>query len=400
MSKALNILMMLHMPWTRDLGAPRVSVELAEEFEALGHHVDKFDINDAVPNRTKLSSYFELALFSRRAVRYVQEHGHRYDVIQAEQGNLPLTKAQLGFSGVLVTRSNGLAHFYEQYASEQARNKRATGQKSGSSTGNTLRRIGHVAAGGLQSVERSFDAADAIILINRDEHTYVAERLGHREKSYLVPNGLSESRFNEFDTYLSLPEERLAKQCVAFIGHWGERKGSSDFPQIVRLTRKFLPHTHFLFLGTGIASEVVLASFDAEDRAACKVVSRFQSCELPALLTEATIGILPSYIEGFGIGVLEQLALGLPTIAYDVPGPREMLRHFSEPMLIPPGNTEKAAERLIELLSLSSLDYTSLSLHARQISERFCWRDIALQMLDIYTEAADKSKKSVLQVAV
>lgn len=37
----LKILMMLHMPWERNLGGSRVQLELAEEFIKLGHEVEK-----------------------------------------------------------------------------------------------------------------------------------------------------------------------------------------------------------------------------------------------------------------------------------------------------------------------------------------------------------------------
>src|SRR4051812_18898120 len=85
MTRPLKILMIMHMPWTRELGGPRVSVEIAEEMRRLGHVVDKFDVCDALgPRRSKLASYFEQPRFTRAAVRYVRRHGAKYDVIQAE----------------------------------------------------------------------------------------------------------------------------------------------------------------------------------------------------------------------------------------------------------------------------------------------------------------------------
>ncbi|MFN2468035.1 MAG: hypothetical protein ABR521_07925 [Gaiellaceae bacterium] len=111
----LRILMVLHAPWTLELGLSRCSVELADEFRALGHRVDKFDLDDAFPRRTRLGSQLEGGLFWRRAVAFVQRHGHEYDVIQAEQGNLPVPRRALGYGGVLVCRSDGLVHFYVEW---------------------------------------------------------------------------------------------------------------------------------------------------------------------------------------------------------------------------------------------------------------------------------------------
>ena len=51
----------------------------------------------------------------------------------------------------------------------------------------------------------------------------------------------------------------------------------------------------------------------------------FEEADLPSLLADCAVALFPSYVEGFGLAVLEQLAAGLPTIAYDVPGPRQIL---------------------------------------------------------------------------
>jgi glycosyltransferase involved in cell wall biosynthesis len=95
--------------------------------------------------------------------------------------------------------------------------------------------------------------------------------------------------------------------------------------------------------------------------------------------------LLPSYIEGFGMGVLEQLAAGIPTVAYDVPGPREMLRLFATLMMTPRGDVAAASRRLIELLNSSEDQYARLSRESRQIASRFRWREIAAEMLQIYS---------------
>ena len=382
-NRSLRILMILHMPWNRELGAPRVSIETAEELQAMGHAVDKFDINDAFPKRSKVGSFFEMALFPSRAARFVRQNGHRYDVIQAEQGNLPYTKGQLNFSGFLIARSNGLAHFYDQYERKSQQKRRMIGQKQGSLVGNTLRWFGKRMGGGLTTVERSFDTADVIILINQDECDYVSRRLSHSDKAFLLPNGLSEDRFTQFAAHQTSPDERLESQQVVFIGHWGERKGAADFPDLVHAVRQQAPGTRFLFLGTGKSTASVLGDFKPEDRDSIEIVPFFRSQDLPALLSLATVGTLPSYIEGFGIGVLEQLASGIPSIAYDVPGPREMLKHFSQSMLTPVGDINVMTDRLIALLHLSLSDYSVLHREALQIASRFRWRNTAVRMMEI-----------------
>lgn len=111
-----RILMVINMPWSRDLGASQAVVEIAEEFRNQGHTVDKFDAQDAFPRQTKLSSFFFQSEFASRAACYVKQHGREFDIIQADPGQLPFFKQELNFDGLLVARSNGLLHFHQQYA--------------------------------------------------------------------------------------------------------------------------------------------------------------------------------------------------------------------------------------------------------------------------------------------
>ena len=371
----LRILMILHMAWSRDMGGPRVSVEVADEFALRGHTVEKFDIHDAFPRSTYLNRVFAKFLFTFRARRYVREHGSRFDVIQAEQGNLPFSKRDLHYNGLLVARSNGLAHFHEQ-----SQRKNRTGR-----TRNPLRMLAERLSNS-RVVERSFRHADAIILINQDELEFTANTLGFGEKACLFHNGLSRARMAAFVAERTPPPARLAGQQITFIGRWDERKGSGDIPRIFRQIRQKLPSTRLLLLGTGCLAPEVLAGFAPEDRAQVSVVPQFQSEELPGLLRQATVGMFPSAMEGFGIGVLEQLAVGVPTVAYDVPGPREMLRQFAPPLLVEEGSRDAMAQCLLDILQLPGDAYAALSARAGEVAARFQWHNTAEGMLAMYAE--------------
>lgn len=380
--RGLRILMILNMPWTPDLGAPKVSFELAEWFRLHGHVVDKFDIDDAFPNRSRLSAFFDFGRFPGRARAFVRTVGRRYDVIQAEPGTLPFAKRDLRFVGRLIVRSNGLPHFY------QAANRRfrwGRGAFKGSFGGRMLRWLARISANTIVRVERSFVEADRIIVINQDEFRYVTEELGHREKTLFVPLGMTAERLEQFKDSARQPELRHASNVVSFLGSWTPRKGPEALAMLVRLVRSQRPDVHFLFLGTGQPEAVVLPWFAVPDRHSIRVVPSFASCQLPELLRTATVGVLPSHIEGFPLAVLEQLSAGIPVLSYDVPGPREMLARFPEPMMVPVGDVSGLAERLIELLSLPKGQYVALSAKARQVAEMFPFEEVADYTMRLYT---------------
>jgi len=58
--------------------------------------------------------------------------------------------------------------------------------------------------------------------------------------------------------------------------------------------------------------------------------------DMPAVLAQAHIVCLPSYREGLPTILIEAAAAGLPLVATDVPGCREVVRHERNGLLVPP----------------------------------------------------------------
>ncbi len=379
----LRVLMVLHLPWGRNLGAPRVQLELAEAFRSRGHVVEKFSYTDAFEDwpRTQLHAVLRQT-FAARAREYVARVADQFDVIEAQQGDLPYAKEDLGFEGLLVVRSSGLYELYEEFRRYERR--RWPARTRGKLAGRAMRRW--QSRGEARRQSRSLECADLINALNDEERTLISDDLGLGEKCVVIPNGLAHERFVHFEAAAHPPERRLATPLVAFVGYWSSRKGSHDWGSIVRGVRAKMPQAEFAFLGTGRDEATVFRDLALEPNNGVRVLPSFSSEELPALLGRATVGALPSYVEGFPLAVLEKLAAGLPTVAYDVPGPRETLRALDEGLLTRPGDTEAFAARVVGLLRMSPPDYAALVSRCRAIAQRYSWRALAERTLEIYSD--------------
>jgi glycosyltransferase involved in cell wall biosynthesis len=381
--RQLRILLVMHMPWDRNLGGPRVQIELADEFLARGHSVEKFDFFDAFPEgRGKLASTLAPRAFCARARDYIRSNSARFDVVDAHHGNLPFGKQELGFDGLLVARSGGLHFFYRDF--EQFAREKWPARSRGRVIGRLLRRWQAFREG--STYLKSLEHADLVVVQNADERVYVTEVLGLGHKTILAPCGLSDDQAALLAANADRPS-RLGEKEIAFIGQWGLRKGRADWGRIVRRIREVVPDARFIFLGTGCEAERVIDDLDLGTGDGVRVVPRYDSDELPGCLAGATLGAFPSYIEGFGIGVLEMLASGLPTVAYDVPGPRETLNRIDPSLLVPVGDAEALAERIADLLRLSSTDYAELVQRCLAVTKGLRWSDIAAETLSAYTSA-------------
>ena len=118
-----------------------------------------------------------------------------------------------------------------------------------------------------------------------------------------------------------------------------------------------------------------------------RCLTSYDPKELPQLIGGSVVGLFPSYIEGFGISVLEQLACGIPTIAYDVPGPRHIFDGNGPEFLVPAGNVKAMTDRALEILRMNERDYSALSAKCRQIAGQFRWEQIASDTIQEYTAA-------------
>jgi glycosyltransferase involved in cell wall biosynthesis len=148
--------------------------------------------------------------------------------------------------------------------------------------------------------------------------------------------------------------------------------------------RELAPDTRFLLLGTRVPNEQVLRDLGEPAADWIRIVPRFSAEELPRLLSLATVGVFPSYVEGLGIAVVEQLAAGLPTVAYDVAGPRAILGEFRRQLTVRPGEARAFAEVVARLLLSDERHYACLSECCRERALAFSWDSIARQTIATY----------------
>jgi glycosyltransferase involved in cell wall biosynthesis len=381
----LRILMVVNLPWDSRLGAVRIYMELAEQWRLSGHVVEKYSLSDAFPDARTSSVRFAIRqlLFPYKAAGFLRKNRARFDLVDALIGVLPFSKTRLGFHGLLVARSVGLYRLYEQF--DRSVEKRWPGRPKGSFLGRIFyalmqRRL-------LYASDKAVRQADLINLPNEEEAVCLHQETRADLPILVQPYGLTIERRRTFLEAAAAAQIRLAQQRICFIGMWGARKGARDWSGIIRRIRARVPAAQFRFLGTMVDSKAIIPDLQLDTLEGIEFISDYRPDDLPGLLADCTVGAFPSYAEGFGLAVLEQLAAGIPTIAYDTPGPRDLLGARLPELLVPKGDVDAFAEKICSILHLDLDRYQEMFTRSAETAKGFSWSSIAEATIDAYRAA-------------
>jgi glycosyltransferase involved in cell wall biosynthesis len=387
LAKPLRILLLLNLPWDDRLGAVRVYMDLAEEWRAAGHAVEQYTLSEAFPRArdSAASHIMRQVRFAAKAKSFVKKNGGRFDIIDSLIGSLAASHEALQFHGLVVARSVGLHRLYERFERDASQRwpRRSRGKFLGrifyTFTQRWLRRAS----------DKSIRTADLINVPNEEEATCLRQEIDPALPIIVQPYGLTDTHRRALLAAAAPVEKRLAQKKVSFIGMWAARKGARDWPAILRAIWRKVPQAHFSFLGTMVEAHALLRDLGTQSSERLESISKYSPVDLPALLADCTVGAFPSHIEGFGLAVLEQLAAGIPTVAYNVPGPRDVLGAQLPELLVQRGDAEAFAHAVGKILELSVSDYEKLSRRSVEVAAAFKWSKIARDTIAAYRARLD-----------
>ncbi|NQS92583.1 MAG: glycosyltransferase family 4 protein [Chloroflexi bacterium] len=207
--------------------------------------------------------------------------------------------------------------------------------------------------------------ADAILSQNKEDiQTAVDEKIFPSEKISYLGNGIDIQRF----AMESVDPEKLErlrkdfgldpnKRVVGFVGRLVAEKGVLELFQAARELSTQLDDVQYLFVGPvdwgkkdSITPEAA-AEFGISE--ICKFVG-FQE-EMPLVYSLMDVFVLPSHREGFPRSLMEASAMGVPSIATDIRGCREVIQPGENGLLVPLNDPGALVEALKTLLTDAKL---------------------------------------------
>lgn len=93
-------------------------------------------------------------------------------------------------------------------------------------------------------------------------------------------------------------------------------------------------------------------------------------------LAQIDLLVLPSEAEGFGLVLIEAMAAGLPVVATDAPGIRDVVRDGQTGLLVPIGAPDRLASAIAKFLGDSALRKRFVDTARADVIQRFSWDSV------------------------
>lgn len=185
----------------------------------------------------------------------------------------------------------------------------------------------------------------------------------------------------------AIREASARKQStIVFLGRIEPTKGIIDLITAVQHISPSYPEARLVIAGAGDTATVKKIAADLGIASKIDFPGWVTGETKSALLTTATLFVLPSYAEGMPMGVLEAMSHGTAVIASDVGGIPEAIHDGIEGLLVPPGNVLKLEQAITLLLCNRELRERLGRAGQEAVRQRFSTASTSAALSDLYAK--------------
>ena len=237
------------------------------------------------------------------------------------------------------------------------------------------------------------------IVVNADAvRQWLVEEGFRREKIVVIRNGVDLSRFETRGDGPRLRRELAIPQgapIVAVVSRLHELKGFDYFLHAAAAVSRRYPDARFLIVGDryGLKDGAVVRedAYQGQLEAlatrlgiAHRVVFTGFRLDIPELLAEVAVSVLPSLSEGLSNSLLESMGAGVPVVATRVGGSPEAVEEGVSGFLVPPRDAAALARGIDTLLGDPDRARAMGAAAARRIADHFSLESMTRELERLY----------------
>ena len=167
---------------------------------------------------------------------------------------------------------------------------------------------------------------------------------------------------------------------LGFVGRISEAKGNNELIEAFRMICRECPQAVLLLVGQDEGSVRRDLMAWVNDANCAVLTGPVSHGEIPHYMAAMDVLVHPTYREGFGMVLQEAMAMEIPIITTDIPGPSEVIEEGISGVLIPPHRVNELAEAMTDFCQHSE-QYASLGQNGRARVEACFSRDVMLRQL-------------------
>ncbi len=193
---------------------------------------------------------------------------------------------------------------------------------------------------------------DAVVCVSEAQAGKVRAAGVAEEKTVVIHNAVGEEAFaapeKRYGLLLRSMFPEAPDRIVVAAGRLSPEKGFGDLVEAAATAIRREPRLGFVLFGDGPLRRDLSARIDQLGLTNRVVLAGFRE-DVTKYLPHADVVALPSLTEGLPVILLEALAAGVPVVATTVGGIPEVVEEGVSGMLVPAGEPERLAQRLVAL---------------------------------------------------
>lgn len=226
-------------------------------------------------------------------------------------------------------------------------------------------------------IKKTFKMVDAVIVLSTQWLSWAESTLDRSDHVTVIYNAVPSLHVNR---------NKSVPGLVAFLGRISHSKGAYDLIRAFAQVKAACPYAHLALAGDG---DIGAAKAEAKALGLLESVDFLgwiSGSAKEALLSRADLYCLPSYNEGFPMGVLEAMSAGVPIVASRVGGIPDAIADKKEGLLIDAGDIDGLARALITVIENRDLNSTYSQVAYKKFDENFSLGAVMPQLDALYSK--------------
>jgi len=222
---------------------------------------------------------------------------------------------------------------------------------------------------------------------------YIAASLSPKDRIRFIPNGLDLSQFKPSEeTRVRMRQSLGLSDQFAWLGI-GRMEDAKDYPNMLRAFAQLKDKSaQLLIVGCGSRGQE-LRQLAASGGAAERIRFLGVRDDIPDLMTAGDGYVMSSAWEGMPLVLQEASAVGLPIVATDVGGNREVVLDGVSGLLVPARDSDQLAGAMAKLNSMPEADRRAMGLRGREhVLSHYSMEHVLDLWESIYEELLEKKR--------